>query len=132
MRKRDAFTLAEVLVATAVLASSVFVLPRLHYGSLVRVSGSAQTIERIFFVKKFLYKLWLEPPVKEKPEKHELERPQMLVVTKKHEIDPKKSSLKEFSEEIDIIEAEGSWGQDGKKINMISFVLKQQPPEAKS
>lgn len=130
-KKRNAFTLIEVLIATAVLGSSVAVLSRLHFGSLMRVAESSQKIERIFFVKKYLYQLWLTPPTKEKPEKHALEKPELQVLTQKREIDQKKSSLKEFAKEIDIIQAEGTWGEKKQKIQMISFVLKQPTEEQK-
>jgi len=132
-RKPDAFTIIKVLIATAVLASSVFVLSRLQFNSWLKVNLSTQTVERVFFVKKYLYQLLLAPPTKDKPEKVSLDKPELHIKTSKREIDPKKSSLKEFAQEIDIIQSQGTWGEEQgtnkKTINMISFVLKQAPGE---
>jgi len=130
--KKSAFTLIEVLIATTVLASSIYVLSSLHYRSVKKITGSAQEVERVFFVKKYLYELFIKPPHKTKPKKITLERPEIIITTGKLEINSRKSSLKQFAKEIDIIWSQGTWGEksDLSSMKMISFV--QKPPEKKS
>jgi len=125
-KMNPAFTLMEVLIATVVVASSIYVLSNLHIRSRLKVLRSAEEIERVFFVKKYLYQLYLQPPTKSKPFKATIEKPDMRITTHKADINPKKSSLRRFAKEIDIIWSEGTWERPGDTplIKMISFVPK--------
>jgi len=131
--RKSAFTLLEVLISIGVLASSIYVLSNLQIRSRMQVLKKAEEVERIFFVKKHLYQLFLAPPETDKPEKIEIEKPDIKIVSGKQSIDPKKSSLKDFSKEIDIIWTTGSWKRepDILSMKMISFVQKPKPKSKK-
>lgn len=123
-RNSSAFTLAEVLISLFVLLSSIYVLSGLQFRSARKVLQSADEIERVFFVKKQLYNLYLTPPKKDKPLKITIENPDIIITAHKQEIDKKKSSLKNLVEKITIIWAQGDWkrGLREHRIKMISFV----------
>lgn len=94
---------------------------------------SAQEVERIFFLKKELYNLYLNPPQKDKPQKITVENPSFEITAHKQEVDKKKSELKDFADKLDIVWAEGMWesGIGTHKLKMISFVPKERMKKEK-
>jgi hypothetical protein len=126
MNKNSGFTFAEVLLALFVLVVSIYIFSGLQYGALKKVNKSVEFIDRIFLVKKELYQLYLKPPKKDTVIKKVITNPDVTITTNRQQIDPKKSMLKEFEKEIEIIWAEGAWtsGPDKRSIKMISFVHK--------
>lgn len=128
MNKSSGFTFAEVLLSLFVLVVSIYVLSDLQFGALKRVNKSVEIVDRIFLVKKELYQLYLTPPTKDKIFKKEIVNPVLTITAHKQKIDPKKSALKDFEKEIDIVWAEGNWasGPYKRSIKMISFVEKPQ------
>lgn len=128
--KKQAFTLAEVLIALFILTGSVYVLSGLTFRSSRKVMHSADEVERIFFLKKYSYFYTLHPgKVKaEKPQKISLENPDVQITVERKGIDSKKSALKDFAKEIEIVFTEGTWSKGTQKhrLNMISFVPKPQ------
>ena len=74
-KSSPAFTLLEVLIAITVLTTSVFILSRLQIKARLRVIQKAEEIERVFFVKKYLYELFLKPPRKDRPRKNHPRKP---------------------------------------------------------
>lgn len=122
----SAFTFAEVLLALLVLTSSMYIYSGLQYRALAKVRRSTGQIDRVFFIKKFLYQLYAKPPIADKPLKVTLTDPDTVITAYKQQIDPKKSSLKSFAKEIDIIWSQGTWneGTDKRSMKMISFVQK--------
>ena len=130
MSKSKAFTFAEVLLSLLVLTSSVYVFSKLQFKSIFRTEKSTQEVERVFFVKKYLYKLYLSPPAKNKKTiKKTITEPEVVITANRQDIDPKKSSLKKLSKKLEIIWSKGSWesGPDKREIKMISFVTKNKP-----
>jgi Tfp pilus assembly protein PilV len=128
MNKNFGFTFAEVLLSLFVLVVSVYILSDLQFGALKRVNKSVEIIDRIFLIKKELYQLYLTPPTKDKIFKKVIVNPDLTITAHKQKIDPKKSDLKEFEKEIDIVWTEGNWtsGPYKRSIKMISFVEKSQ------
>ena len=126
MRKSRSFTLAEVLIALVILTSSIYVLSGLQFRAGRKVLFSSDEVERVFFVKKQLYNLYLNPPKKDKPLKITVEDPDIVITAHKREIDKKKSSLKGLEKDIDIIWTTGEWtrGLRTNEIKMISFTKK--------
>jgi len=132
---KRAFTLLEVLLALSILTSSVFVLSQLHMRALFRVIRDRNEIEKIFLVKKDLYKLFFKAdkkawPKEEKPQINKLENPEMVITSYVRDIDAK-SSLKKFKDKIFIAQSEGEWksGHLEQRAKIVSFVLK--PPKEK-
>ena len=134
MKTKNAFTLAEVIIALFILATSIYILSNLQFRALNKARSTKDEIIRVFFIKKYIYQLYSNPPKEEKPLKVEMENPEVVITAHKQEIDHKKSSLKEFSKDIDIIWSTGSWKQAGiinKELKMISFVHKRQEKKNK-
>lgn len=130
--KNNAFTFAEVLLALLVLTGSMYIYSNLQYRAINKVRRSTGTVDRVFFIKKFLYQLYAKPPTK-KPLKVTLTDPDTVITAYKQEINQKKSSLKSFADEIDIIWSEGTWteGFNKRSMKMISFVKKTEKNEQK-
>lgn len=126
MKQVSAFTLIEVLIALFILATTGFVLSSVQMRSFMRVKKDQQNIQRIFLIKKELYKLLLTPPESEKPVVQKLENPEMRMTSGMIEI-PKKSSLRNFKDNLRIIQTEADWKDAGlvRKEKMISFVYKE-------
>ena len=120
------------MVAIATLAVSIYILSNLQFRSIKKVMSSVDKIERIFFIKKYLYKLFItSESVKHsesgKPLKTVLDSPKITIISHHEKINEKKSSLKQFSKKIDIIWSEGRWKKAGKEqvVKMISFKLRK-------
>jgi len=128
------FTFAEVLLALFVLATSMYLLSNLQFRSLMKVSDGREEIERVFLIKKALYELFLDPILKKKDKQivEKLEKPEVVITSHNKAIDKKKSVLKDFAEDIDIIWAEGTWksGMRNRRSKMISFVFKEKKQES--
>jgi len=131
MVKKNAFTFVEVLIALLVLAVSMYFYADLQTRAIRKVQKSANTIERIFYIKKYLYQLYLAPPTSDKPLKIVMEDPEIVITANKEEIHKRKSELAPFSSEIDIIVSDGKWlkGPLEQAVKMISFVPKQEKDE---
>jgi hypothetical protein len=123
--KKEGFTLAEVLLSLTILVTSVYTLSRIQIRSSFKVAKNREEIHRVFLIKKELYKLFLNPKVKEKPFVTKLETPLTKITSHKQEIH-KKSELNQFTKEIDIIWAEGEWkyNDNNYSLKMISFAPK--------
>lgn len=128
MQKNNAFTFAEVLLSLFILAVSMYIFSDLQFRSVRKVRNKHEEVSRIFFIKKYLYKLYINPPIKDKPIIEKIETPEITIKAHKQEINKKKSSLKKFFNDIDIIWSEGTWksGFEKRTIKMISFVAKPQ------
>lgn len=126
-QKQSGFTFAEVLISLAILTSAVYIYSGLQFRSSMKLQRSAHEIERVFFVKRALYRLFISPQKKRKLVRETLDEPEMTVVSQTQSIDEKKSSLKAFSKDIDIIASRGEWddGRRKRMIKMISFAPKQ-------
>ncbi|MBU1007631.1 hypothetical protein KKA53_00955 [Candidatus Dependentiae bacterium] len=128
MANKSGFTFAEVLLALLVLTGSMYVYSGLQYRAIAKVRKSTGQIDRVFFIKKFLYQLYTKPAKAQKKRTLKLTTPDTAITTHKQKIDPKKSSLKSFAKEIDIIWSQGEWNENinikPAKITMISFVEK--------
>ena len=75
----------------------------------------------------------LSPIKQEKPIKKRYETPNLTIISNREDVN-KKSSLKAFSKDIDIIWSEGTWKQDDRdqSSKMISFALKLPDEKEKS
>ena len=129
MKTKNAFTLIETLFAIGILAVSITILSSLQVRSVLNVLKGREEIDRIFWVKKGLYSIFLDVPEKPKPIVEDIEHLNLKVVSQVLDIE-KKSSLKDFADNVQIVQSEGRWASDlgARSIKMISFVLK---PEEK-
>ena len=97
MRKNAGFTLFEVLIAMFILVSSVFALSDLQIKTMFQVLSDRERIDRVFLIKRELYKLYRKFPKKKKAQVIKLEEPdpEMKITTQEIEIG-KKSILKDI------------------------------------
>lgn len=125
MKTRQGFTLAEVMLALTVLITSAYILSNIQIRSSFKVAKNREEIRRVFLIKKELYNLLLSPLKKDKPRTTTLNTPPTKIVSDKKKIE-RKSSLKNFQNDIDIIWSEGEWELSGKMhtLKMISFAPK--------
>lgn len=135
MKQTTAFTLIEVLIALFILATTGFVISSVQVRSFLRVKKDEQNIERIFFIKKELYKLLIDPPSAKKSEKiliEKLEDPEMKISSRLIKI-PKKSSLYAFKDSLRIAQSEAVWKDNGfvRKQKMIGLLHYQTEEDEK-
>ena len=126
MSRKSAFTFAEVLLSLMILTGSVYIMSGLQFKSGRKVLSSADEIDRIFAVKKQLYNLYFQPPKKDKPKKVIIPDPDVTITSHIRQIDKKKSALKDFVKDINIIWADGTWkrGTEIRSLKIISFAPK--------
>ena len=126
MKKKQAFTLMEVLIAISILVSTVFVLNDLHIRSMFRVLKDREEIERVFYVKRELYLEYLNPAEAGKRHTAKLENPEITITTQAREF-ASKSPLGPFKDDMLFIESEGSW-QSGQKSRFVRLVTLLRKP----
>ena len=137
MANKPAFTFAEILIALSVLTVSMYLFAGLQFRSMNRAKKGIEYVDRVFFVKKELYELYMrEEEDEKKPEKPtmvEIENPNIKIVTERQKIN-KKSSLKDFGDEIDLILSKGTWesGPSKRSMNMVTFAPKPKKKEKPS
>lgn len=124
---KTGFTFAEVLISLFVLAVSMYIYTNLQFRATSKIRNSTDAVFSLFAIKKQLYDLYLNATVRKKPTKITVERNvPVTITTRKKPINKKKSTLKEFSKEIDILTAKGIW-KDGlrtKSSTMVTFIRK--------
>jgi len=134
LKNNSGFTLVEVLLAMGILTLAVTTISDLQFRSLFRVLQDREDIERIFLVKREVYKnFWSENLAQRdsiKKEIQTLENPELKLTTEILDINPK-SSLKAFKDKIKIINTSGEWKSSGKnkKITMVGLVFRPKKEE---
>ena len=122
MKMQKGFTLAEVLIALFILATSMFIFSELQVKSMLRVWQGRQDIDRLYTIKKYLYKMYLEP---KKARKHTqtFSDPEVRVSVEPRPIH-KKSSLFPLNKYLHLVTSQGSWERGGKDrtIGIVSMV----------
>ena len=124
---KTGFTFAEVLISLFVLTVSMYIYTNLQFRATSKIRNSTDAVFNLFAIKKQLYDLYLNAEAQKKPTKITVERNvPVTITTRKKSINKKKSSLKGFFKEIDILTAKGTW-KDGlrtKSSTMLTFVRK--------
>lgn len=113
MCRRAGFTLPEVMLSLFILSSSMFVLSELQVRSMMRVWYGRQDIDRLYLIKKYLYRLSLQPE-KARKQSHQFIDPEMKLIVEPRPIH-KKSSLAPFAKELQLLVSEGIWDRGGKE-----------------
>lgn len=123
IKKKNGFTLIEVLLALAILAASSYILSGLQIRALLKLRASREFVECIYLLKKQLYLFLIRPPKTDKPVKIESTVPLVKLVSMRKQIS-KKSAFAGISASLYLIESTGiwkGWAADQKE-SMISFV----------
>lgn len=123
---RPAFTLFEVLLALALLVGAVSVIANLEFRSLTRVLRDRDQIEKIFLIKKELYKHFFKLPERTKKIVTKLESPgpEMVMTTEVINVAPK-SSLASLKDTLKFVKTQGRWkiSKDEVDATMIALVF---------
>ncbi|MFH1644647.1 MAG: prepilin-type N-terminal cleavage/methylation domain-containing protein [bacterium] len=130
MKKKEAFTLLETLIAITILAVSVTILSSLQVRSFLRVLKGRESISRVFLIKKELYEKFFELSKIKKPIIKEFEDLNLKITTVLKNIE-KKSSLNDYVDEIQILESTGQWTTDIGPGSLKMFELVLRPKEEK-
>ncbi|MGD1997483.1 MAG: hypothetical protein PVJ92_01060 [Candidatus Dependentiae bacterium] len=126
--KRAAFTIPEILVSLFILSSSMFILSELQVKSMLRVWYGREEIDRLYLIKKYLYKSYLDPE-KARKQMRQFEEPELKVTVQPAGIH-KKSSLAPYSDYLQLLQSRGTW-QRGGRPKTLSIVTVVPRPEKK-
>src|SRR5277367_5544769 len=131
-RKQPSFTLIEVLLATFVLVSAVYVLSNLQIRSMFRVLSDREEVERVFLVKRDFYSVFIKGKAKIKKAVTKLEEPDVKIVTDAVDFSGK-SSFKSLKNKLQLVQTEGTWksGPFNRSLKIVGFVLKPEEKEQK-
>lgn len=109
---RRGFTLVEVMIALFILSTSMFFMSELQVKSMMRVWHGREDIDRLYLIKKYAYRMALEPK-KVRRQSHQFEDPEMKLTVEPHEIS-KKSALAPFAKKLQLLNSSGHWSRGGK------------------
>jgi Tfp pilus assembly protein PilV len=125
-RRQHAFTIAEVMVSLFILSSSIFVLSELQVRSMLRVWQSREDIDRVYVLKKYLYRMYLHPADARKTSQ-KFEEPAMNMVIEPVGIS-KKSSLATYAEKLQFLRATATWSRGTATRTLQLVALAPRPP----
>jgi predicted ATPase len=134
--KKNAFTLFEAMISIIIVGITFGAILRSQYGIFDRLRTNKLFLERVFVIQKEFWNHFFKSDLRVGvPKIKKIEEQAMRVVSEKKEIS-RKSSLRDFSEDIYILECVGDWNNvkevlafKQKSLNMISFVLKKAEKE---
>lgn len=122
-----AFTLIEVMVALFILSSSLFVLSELQVRSMLRVWQSREDIDRIYVIKKYLYRMYFAPQAAKKTSQ-KFDAPPMHMIIEPAEIH-KKSVLAPYARQLQFLRASATWQRGTATRTMELIALAARPLE---
>ena len=126
-RANEGFTLIEVMVALFILSSSLFVLSELQVRSMLRVWQSREDIDRIYVIKKYLYRMYFAPENAKKTSQT-FDAPVMHMIIEPVEIH-KKSALAPYARQLQFLRATATWERGSAKRTLELVALAPRPPE---
>ena len=133
LNNRSAFTLIEVLFAIVILATTLVILSEQHFKSILNILKGRESIDRVFVIKKEFITNSFKFKEDSKEIKSEDEILELKMISSVESIQ-KKSALKDFIDDIDIIQTKGEWrsrlGSYGIKI--VGFAPKSDSSEKES
>jgi len=121
VKRAPAFTIMEVMVALFILSSSLFVLSELQVRSMLRVWQSREDIDRVYVIKKYLYRMFLQPENARRTSQR-LEEPPMRLVIEPVEIH-KKSSLAPYAKSLQFLQASATWSRGNTERTLYLLAL---------
>ena len=125
MMKRQGFTIVEVMVALFISSTSIFLLSELQMRSMLKVWQSREDIDRVYVVKKYLYRMYLKPEDARKTSQ-KFEDPSMHMVIQPVAIN-KKSSLAPFAQKLHFLAATATWSRGTAQRVLPLCVLARKP-----
>lgn len=121
--------MAEILVSLFILSSSMFILSELQVKSMLRVWYGREEIDRLYIIKKYLYKSYLDPE-KARKQTRQFEDPELKVTVEPVGIH-KKSSLAPYGDYLQLLQSGGTWQRGGKPrtLPIVTCVLRPEKKE---
>ncbi len=99
----------EVMLALFILTVSIMMLSQLQTRSMLRVWHSREETDRLYLIKKYLYRMYLDPFHARKVTQ-KFETPSLQLVVEPVEIH-KKSALFPYAKELQYVRATGRWSR---------------------
>ncbi len=114
MKRRNAFTMFEIILSLFVLSSSVYVLTSLQMRALFRVLKDRDEVEKVFLMKRRLYEVFYKPIEEIKSSKEKLEDAEVVLNRNFIEISPK-SELRDYKKILQLVYVQAEWQRDAIK-----------------
>jgi len=118
---RSGFTIVEVMISLFILSTSMFVLSELQIRSMLRVWQSREDIDRVYIIKKFLYRMYVRPADARKTAQ-KFDDPQMHMSIEPIEIS-KKSVLAPYAKSLQYLKATATWSRGTATRTLNLFAL---------
>lgn len=123
-----AFTIIEVMISLFILTTTMFVLSELQIRSMLRVWQSREDIDRVYIIKKFLYRMY-QNPVDARKTSQKFDDPQMHMVIEPVEIN-KKSALAPYAKQLQYLRATAKWSRGSAQRTLNLFALSPRLPSS--
>jgi len=120
-----AFTIIEVMISLFILTATMFVLSQLQLRSMLRVWQSREDIDRVYVIKKFLYRMYQNPADARKTSQ-KFDEPDMHMVIEPVEIH-KKSVLAPYAKQLQYLRATAKWSRGTAQRSLYLFALAPRP-----
>jgi len=130
---KQSFTLMEVMISLFILSSSMFALSELQVRSMLRVWESKEEIDRVYVIKKYLYRMYFASETAKKVSQ-KFEEPAMQLVIEPFSIN-QKSMLAPYAKQMHFLEATATWSRGTQTRHLSLLALgprSQQPAEGQS
>ena len=127
---KNGFTLLEVLISLLILTAAVSIFSSIQLRSILRISKEKEYLDRVFIVKDqmvgFIEKLEKKDKKVKKIFKKNIENPNIKITSQVINID-KRSSLRSFNNDIEIVKINGTWQGNGSRQNLsvVTFIKKK-------
>ncbi|MDQ5940318.1 MAG: hypothetical protein QG632_44 [Candidatus Dependentiae bacterium] len=115
------FTIIEVMISLFILSTTMFVLSELQIRSMLRVWQSREDIDRVYIIKKFLYRMY-QSPADARKTSQKFDDPEMHMIIEPVEIN-KKSSLAPYAKQLQYLRAIAKWSRGTTQRTLNLFAL---------
>lgn len=122
MSNRSGFTLVEVLIALFIISTAIFALSELQVRSVLRVWDAREEIDRLYYIKKYLYRGTLDEKQTTRRVR-DFEDPAMRLVVEAEDIS-KRSSLAPYAKDLRLLKSSGIWerGTKERSLDMVAII----------
>jgi prepilin-type N-terminal cleavage/methylation domain-containing protein len=121
---RSGFTILEVLLSIALVATAMSIIARIHARVLTRLEQNNDDIAKTFLLKRELAAYTMKYPKAPKKLEHDYEDLNLKVITKRKELG-KKSSLRDLAPRIEEVGNSVRWKRNGNdylaNLNLFMF-----------
>ncbi len=129
MLRKVGFTILEVMLALFILSTTLFVLSELQVRSMLRVWHSREDVDRVYVLKKYLYRMYFNPKEARKTTQ-KFDDPSMHMSIEPKPIH-KKSALAAYAKKLQMLDAKATWsrGTATRTLQLYALIPLITPPE---